>query len=68
MSSENAPDQSIGERVTNSLTRIQETYNRLEAQVQNYTPSVVRVIEVVLALALLAVLAHWLHWVYIAGV
>ncbi|THE64124.1 hypothetical protein D8Y22_14525 [Salinadaptatus halalkaliphilus] len=67
MSSENAPDRSVGDRVAGYLSQVHDTYDRVENRVRHYTPSVVRVIEVVLALALLAVLSHWVYWVYVTG-
>ncbi|SFB85875.1 hypothetical protein SAMN05444422_102427 [Halobiforma haloterrestris] len=67
MSSENASDRSLGDRVVDLLSELHGRYNRAEATVRRYTPYVVRVIEVVVAIGLLAGLAHWLYWVYIAG-
>ncbi len=67
MSSGNAADQTIGDRVIALLDRLHEVYDDVERNVRTYTPYVVRTVEVVLAIALLAALGHWIHWVYIAG-
>lgn len=67
MSSESAPEQTIGDKIVEVLDQIHDSYNSVEAQVRKYTPYVVRTVEVILGVVLLGYLAHWLHWVYIAG-
>lgn len=64
MASEDAPSQSIGDRLVAYFSRVHEGYDRVAGRVRNYTPYVVRVAEVVLAIALLAALGHWIYWVY----